>query len=938
MSTDPKQSLSPNETAKDDARDARKRKCRRRMLFVLPGLIAFLCVAHVKFTEQIEAMSNRGIQFGSEIDERETPNSKEKKSEEPLDDSEFAELPAVSPFEEIVAFDEMADDWTTIFDGFQNNGVLVFDANGDDLMDVYLCANGAGWTRPTDENAVIKGQPFHQHNVLYLNRGNDAEGRPIFENSSRIDAATNAENAEAELLIENFLFPRKSPADPIDRPGRIAAVATAADLNADGRPDLIVGNALPGMLWSHEKTQRVLNQFVRPVGREAVHTKLPLRAQGLYFLKDYQAGDQIDDLHNSARGEEPIGSNSIFLNLGDSDGDGLPEWRDATSETGLGGKRSTMAMLVSDIDLDGDLDVFESNVMDMDFFPGGATELAGAANQIYINQLADSGELRFIERGHEMNVDGIYDDENPMPDYHRLYKIPVLPKQYSVPLFRWEAYHPEWLEINGETSEPAEISWASVFQDVNGDHYPDLWVANDMGYLRLYINEKGESFRRADDHPRGDQSGYWMTLTPADFDGDLKEDLFAGNAGGSAMNIALANPDPYMLFKPVISTGLFAQHWVGHHSSLHMFIDGSDHRNIIDNKIRHSAVLPPDAALPNNIREFLADKVDFDRNSLDACEFAWGSTAIDVQNDSRPDLYWIGCLYGRGGSVFPIMGTGPGRLLVNAKHDGKDQPLRFVDLTAEHHVLNIAELQYDRLESEGIIWRNSPLQNWSKRSVVTSQDVSVWGMQGEDIAGRVTNRDLIQASENGRTAVAADLNGDGFSDLIVRNAGGYDSRSSKSKNLKAKINGEVHVTPSHDANFPSPTNFEPGSTRTFLNTYGRAENAHGWIKIDLVDDTPGALNRDAVGAKVVINGRLLQVRRAGNGGFGSNCYGPMLFGLGEDSATTIEVTWPAKGAPVSKVEVEEFRNGTLTISRSKGTVAWKPAINTVTSKLSAVAR
>jgi len=897
-----------------------RKKRRWKRFVIVPLVIGFLCISHIKFTEQIEAMSNRGIQFGSEYDERTTPKLKDQNSEEVLDDAEFAETLPVAPFEEIDCFDEMAQDWTSVFDGFHNNGTLVFDANGDGLMDVYMCANGDSWTRPTDANAVLAQEPTHACNGLYINQGNDAKGHPRFVSVASV--SDNSEHAEAELLIENFLFPRKSASESLARPGRIAASAVAADLNNDGRLDLIVGNALPGMLWSHEKTQRVLNQFIRPVGREAVHTKLPLRAQGLYFLKDYQAGDQINDQHDTARGSEPVGSNSVFINLGDADNDGIPEWKDVTHETGLGGKRSTMGIVVSDFDLDGDLDIFESNVMDMDFFPGGSTELAGAANQLYVNQLADNGKLEFEERANALNVDGVYDEDNPMPDYHRLYRIPFLPKQYSVPLFRWEAYKPGWLEINGEISERAEISWASIAQDVNGDLYPDLWVANDMGYLRLYINEEGKHFRRADDHPRADQSGYWMTLTAADFDGDLNEDLFAGNAGGSAMNIALANPDPYMLFQPVISTGLFAQHWVGHHSSLHMFVDGKDYRKPLANKVRHSASLPPDASLPNNIRDFLADQVDFDRNSLDACEFAWGSTAIDVQNDSRPDLYWVGCLYGRGGSVFSVMGTGPGRLLVNARRD--DAPLRFVDLTAEHHVLNIAEIEYDKLESEGIVYRKSPLQNWPKRSVVTSEDVSVWGMQGEDIASRVTNRDLIQASENGRAAVAADLNGDGFDDLLVRNAGGYDSRSSKSKNLKARIGNEVHVTPSHDANFPSPTNFEPGSTRTFINTYGQRADANKWIKVQLIDDTEGSKNRDAVGARVIVNERHLQVRRAGSGGFASNTYGPLLFGLGDTSAATIEVTWPALGAPTTKVELPNYHNGTVTISRSKGLQSWNP--------------
>ncbi len=880
---------------------------------------------HQTVVYAVSRMVNVSIEFGSELDEQLSQRAiRQRLDQQSIDHGDLTARPQVEPFREVDLFDDDAKDWSNLFDGYFAAGALVFDANGDDRLDVYLTHNNATWTRPTDEDGVLLREPRIRGNGLYLNQGSDPEGQPIFTRIDKI-ATGNDTYAAEELVVENYLFPRQSRQDSQARVGRATACAIAADLNNDGRLDLLTGNILPGMIWSHPKTQRVLGQFVRPVGRQAVNTKTPLAAQGLYFLKDYLPSDQIDDLRQSARGAEPepIGANSVFLNLGDRDQDGLPEWRDASRELGLEGKRTTAALLAADFDLDGDLDIFEANVMDLDFWPGGATAHAGAANQLYINQLAETGTLTFVERSAEMNVDGLYDEHNPMPDYYRLYKWPLLPEVYSVALLNFVEYRPEFLEINNETSEPGQISWAAVTQDVNDDGYPDIWVANDLGFLRLYVNQEGKRFVASTDHARGQQTGLWMSLSPGDWNGDLAEDLFAGNMGGATMSLTMPIPDPFSLFDPVLTSTTLARQFIGQtHNSMHALLDGaSSFRNAMPNTVRHSSVLPPDASLANNIRNFvLVDGADrpFDQNSIDPYEFTWGSTTLDVQNDGRPDLYWVGCLYGRGGGIFPIMGTGPGRLLVNTTEHTDD--LRLIDLTAEHHLFNIQELEYDKLESEGILYRKSPLQNWGKRSMVTSYDVSVWGFQGPGVVERITNHDLIQTAENGRAAVAADLNGDGFSDILIRNIGGYDSRASSSQNLKARIGGKARVIPAHDANFPTPTQYEPGSTRVFLNTY----SDNHWIKIRLIDDAPDSFNRHGVGAKVIVNQRNLQVLRSGSGGFISNAFGPLLFGLGEDSVNTVEIQWPDAQRTVTELALPGCHNGLLTLSKREGLVGWTP--------------
>lgn len=823
----------------------------------------------------------------------------------------------IQPFTEIAAFDDDAKCWSNQFSQYGAAGALVFDANGDNRLDIYFPQDGQNWTRPTDAAGVLADRARAQHNGLYLNQGNNSAGDPIFKQISELVSVNDTYVAE-ELLIEDYLFPRKSGTDSPERPGRSSNVAVAADFNNDGLIDVLVGNEPQGMFWSHPKTQRVLMQFVNPVGREAKKSKQPLAAQGLYFI-DYTPRHSLQDTRQSSRGVEPEGANSLFLNMGDKDNDGLPEWKDITREVGLEGFRSTYSLSVADIDLDGDLDVFVGNTCDIDYWVGGSKGWAGGANCLYINQLSETGELAFVERAAEMDVDGVYDQDYPMGYYYKLRRIPWLPIEYSIWFMGFEAYQPEYLEINGQEGEHGQISWSAVLQDVNDDGYPDVWVANDMGYLRLYLNDSGKRFVRSD-HARSGRSGYWMTFAPGDFNGDLSEDLFVGNLGGAVMNHAFVTPDPYDLFDPVIlNATIFAQFFNDKHDSRHALIDGADFQAELPNRVSHSQILPPDVSLPNNYRRHAPEGLKlprFDPAELNAYEFAWGATALDVQNDGRLDLYYVGCLYGRGGGLFPISGTGPGRLLINTSAPG--DKLSFADLTAEHRVFNILELQYDQLDSAGFIYRRAPRQNWGKRDMVYSYDRSNWALQGPGIQEKITNQDLIQTAENGRAALAADLNGDGFVDILVRNQGGYDSRSSQSTNLKALFDGKARVLPPHNYNYPSPTNYEPGSTRLFINNYQK----NNWLKVRLIDDSPGSYNRDALGAKVIVNGAQLLVKRSGQGGFISSKLTDLTFGLSDKLAETIEIHWPDKERTVTNIPLKGVKNKTAVISKRRGLIEW----------------
>ena len=832
----------------------------------------------------------------------------------PWADEALARLGPVSPFEEVDAFDEDAESWGHFFTQMGSEGLLVFDANADGRADVYFPQDGQNWTRPTDANGVLLDEPRLMSNVLYLNQGSDGAQRPRFAQvADLIDDDDGF--ATQELLIEDSLWPRASTAEPMARPGRSSDVAVAADFDANGTPDVLIGNGLPGMFWSHPKTRRVLPQMVNPVGREARQSRLPMAPLG-QFLVQHEARSNLTDVRPTARGEEPMGANSLYLNLGDEDGDGVPEWEDASRETGIEGFRHTSSLAVADFDLDGDLDVYAANIPDLDYWPAGSKYLSGAANCMYVNRLDETGVLSFEERAAEMDVDGVYDDDFPMPDYYKLRRVPFLAVEYSFMFLKMIPYKPDYLELNGVEAEHGQLSHACVVQDVDDDGFPDIWVANDFGWLRLYMNEGGERFQSVD-HARSLRTGYWMSFAPADFDGDKREDLFVGNMGGAIMNNAVVPYVPLDLFDPTLQMGTSgAQFLADRHDSSHAIIDGADFRRELPNEVLHSSVLPPDVSLPNNYRRKAygrrIPKESFDVDSLDPYEFAWASPAIDVQNDGLMDLYWHGSLYQRGGGLFSILGTNPGRLLLNASSE--QGALRLVDQTAEHHVFNIEGLQYDRLESEGYLHRRAPSQNWGKRDVVFSYDRSVWASEGPMVQERVINQDLIQASENGRAAVAADLNGDGALDILLRNKGGYDSRAPDATNLKVRQEGRARILPSHDNNFPTLTNFEPGSTRLFVNRY---EGNH-WLAVRLLDDREGALNGDAIGARVVLNDRWLRIRRSGDGNYASNTFEPLHFGLGKDVGETLEVRWPDRERSVTRVELGGLADRTITVSRTRG--------------------
>lgn len=783
-------------------------------------------------------------------------------------------LKEINPFVKLQLPDSTYS-WHDALEGVMD-GMIAFDANGDDLMDIYIPQNKQILTRPTDSNGVIEEGSKNNPNILLINMGNDDKGKPVFRPHYEIQK--NLTFMREELLIEDLLFPRNRPDEIIDYSrGRIGVTATAVDINADGRLDLIVGNRSPGIIFNIKELNRIAPTFITPYNRKVRDKKILYRSLMSHLL-NYNSKDEFFEMINSERGDHFYAQNSIYLNMGDKDYDGLPEWKDVTNETHFGGRRNTTQFTVFDFDLDGDLDVFETNIMDLDYWPGGSEMWAGAKNQLYVNQLIETGKLDFVEKSKELGVDGVISKVNPRAMFPRLRKIPLLPKDYSQFFLKIEYFYPELFKYNSEYAEDAGISWSSVAYDYNNDGYDDLIVADDLDFLKIYINQKGKGFNLLQDHPYSKHRGSWMSFAPGDFDGDLFEDLFIGNRGGGLEPI-LRDPLSFdFLLKPSLALGAFFLD----DASSHLILWGKADDRFELPSVLHSKFLPP------NSQNYLLRQ-----NLFAALEFSWGSSSLDLVNNGKFDLYFLGGLYGRGGgSVFPVSGINPGRLLANDGHK------KFTDVTAEYHAFNINELEYHYKHDELHISRLAPKNNWHKRSIVTNTDESGWsrfGPNGELLHGNQI-RDMISLSENGKAVVVSDYNGDGQQDLLIRNSGGYDSRSSQSKNLKIKIDGIPSVLPGYDPNIAAPTNFEAGETYIFLNQEFLKKN--NWIKVRLIDKTSKNF--------------------FGIGGSFSSHHQDIHVGLEKNVLKMIKVVWPDKDATTEIFKFSGLKNQKITLEKGTG--------------------
>lgn len=780
-------------------------------------------------------------------------------------------------------------------------GVTVFDANGDGLLDIYLPHDGRPFIKKTTADGVLMNENIPAlPGTLFLNQGSDSEGEPIFRSVQELISLGNETHVKEELLIENKYKPRTSIKQDEFGVGRIARGAVAADFDGDGRVDLYVLNAHHGMWFQTEETGVPIYSSPDNLGR-GQEPRQPIIATVPPFMHTNMA-DGLRTIVDFSGSPEWEGQNVLYLNKGDSDNDGIPEWENVTQTANIGGRWDTAGASVADVDRDGDLDVYVANFLDIDFSGFGMNRFAGNRNQLYINQLVETGKLVFVDRALEMKVSGLHNEEElPNGSY-----IPAMGKVVSM----------SKQKVNGEwVGEEADHSWSAMMSDWNDDGWPDLVVTNDIGgtRLRVYEGRQGRPFERDTSFDALKWEGGWMGARSDDLDGDGYSEILVSNSGTQSMT--LRNTSLFIETSEETNNLALAQlNYLEDRATLHhallSYTPESGIKDVsLQTEVKFSGKIPPDVINANNMqkqhREF-HERTRF-ADSLAGIEFSWGPVLFDVENDGDLDVYFAGAI-ARGNDGFFGDATGsPGRLLINNSLPGK---FSFTDKTLEYQILDMLHLEY----GDDTVRRPSPGTGWHKRDYIYLEDTDSFSEMGLEASKNSSIRDIYKMHEAAYGMIEGDLNNDGFSDLVVTHFGAYDSLSPNAKNLKVNIGGRVSALPGTDKLKHPPRNYDPG--RTFIYINGGSEN--NWVKIGLRDRS--SKNLYGVGAKVVVNDRITRRLTVGGASF-SHAHDDLLVGLGSGEVATIQVTWPSGDMkPQTIALTTPVRNRAICIDRQEGVV------------------
>ena len=235
------------------------------------------------------------------------------------------------------------------------------------------------------------------------------------------------------------------------------------DFDGDGDEDLFSGDGVRSILYENDGAGRFTDVTTRAglgssEGRGVASTGVA-------------AGDVDGDGKPDLVVTDSFGPARFFRNLGGG------AFGEATAGSGIRVPRNARSAAFSDVDGDGDLDLFVCVTGDyyrqMPDPPYDAED--GGSNLLFVND----GHGRFRDASAEWGVSG--------------------PKRWSL---------------------------SSLFGDFDGDGRPDLVVTNDFGLKNLYRNDGGRRFEDVTSRAGVSDRAYGMSGAWGDFDGDGRLDLY----------------------------------------------------------------------------------------------------------------------------------------------------------------------------------------------------------------------------------------------------------------------------------------------------------------------------------------------------------------------------------------------------------------------------
>lgn len=273
------------------------------------------------------------------------------------------------------------------------------------------------------------------------------------------------------------------------------------DYDGDGDEDafFIDGGVLPGYEGPTPRSRLLRNEAGGDTPRFVDVTDMAGIAFSGYGIGGAAGdvdGDGDLDLYVTA-----FGSNELFLNLGDG------SFRAAGAERGVADPRWSSSAAFGDLDLDGDPDLYVTNYTDFSLSNHKPCGLSGRSEE-------EGGESSAGEAGycHPDMYNGLQD---------RMYR---------------NAGGGHFVDATAASGldGPAEAGLGVVIGDLDGDRWPDIYVANDKDPNLLFRNLgdgrfEDESLLSGTAFDRSGAAEAGMGVELADLDGDGRQDLVVTN-------------------------------------------------------------------------------------------------------------------------------------------------------------------------------------------------------------------------------------------------------------------------------------------------------------------------------------------------------------------------------------------------------------------------